>query len=78
MTTGSINETIRELSERYPNKIFLTLEEVAALVECTPRTVYNWTKRADASKRPPRISIGKSLRFPKNEFLRWLFTNEMA
>jgi len=75
---AAIQDTVRMLSEKYPEKSFLTVEEIAQLIECSPKTVYNWTKRPDPSRRPPRITLGKSLRFPKHAFLDWLFTNEMV
>lgn len=68
------NESIDTLG----TKQFLTVEDVCTLLECSPKVIYNWTKRSDAKKRPPRIIVGKSIRFPKSEFLRWLMNEQAA
>lgn len=54
------------------NKAFLTIDDVAQLLNCEKKVVYNWTKRADPARRPPKFAVGKSFRFPKTELLRWL------
>jgi hypothetical protein len=56
----------------FPNKGFLTIEDVALLLECEPQVIRNWTKRADPTKRPPRVRIGKQIRFPLEQFCQWL------
>ncbi len=66
------DEIIRELESLYEVKVFLTMEDVTSLLDCKPTVVYNWIKRADVKKRPPRIMVGKSMRFPKKSFIRWL------
>lgn len=63
---------ILEFESRFAGKVFLTLTDLTQLLECSEKVIYNWTKRADASRRPPRIVVGKSIRFPKREFARWL------
>lgn len=66
-------EALYEGSEQiFPNKPVLNPEEVAQLLDCSPDVIYNWLKRSDPSKRPPKLIIGKSVRFPKKDFLRWL------
>ncbi|MGK5084893.1 helix-turn-helix domain-containing protein [Bdellovibrionota bacterium FG-1] len=62
----------KELNQTYPDKAFLTIQEVAELMRCSPEIVYNWTKRADAARRPPKLSVGKEIRFPKVPFAHWL------
>jgi hypothetical protein len=54
------------------DKAFLTVEDIATILNCEPKVIYNWTKRPNPKKRPPKLCIGKSLRFPKTEFVRWL------
>lgn len=62
----------KDVNEMFPGKVFLTLGEVAQLVGCSEKVIYNWTRRTDPKKRPPKIIVGKTIRFPKGEFLRWL------
>jgi predicted DNA-binding transcriptional regulator AlpA len=64
----------QDVEEMYKGRAFLTPEEVSQLLSCDEKVVYNWIKRADPKRRPPRIVVGKSLRFPKREFIRWLGT----
>jgi excisionase family DNA binding protein len=63
---------IEEINRQYPNKGFLTIEEVASLLDCSKDVIYNWTKRTDPKKRPPRIRVGSSVRFPKMQLAKWL------
>ena len=68
---------LREINELYPQRAFLTVEEVAKLLNCSERVVHNWTRRSEIKKRPPRLMVGKTLRFPKSDFARWL-SSELA
>jgi predicted DNA-binding transcriptional regulator AlpA len=63
---------LQEVNERFPEKAFLTLSEVAQFLDCSENVIYNWTKRSDPKRRPPRIIVGKTLRFPKRDLVRWL------
>ena len=56
----------------FPKKAVLTVEEVAQILDCNPKIIYNWTRRSDPKRRPPKLMIGKEIRFPKREFFRWL------
>lgn len=58
--------------ELFPKKAFLTVEDVMSVLQCGDHVVYNWSKRSDPRKRPPRIIVGKEIRFPKKEFAKWL------
>lgn len=65
-------EIVQELSHIFPEKSLLTLEDVCTSLECDEQTIYNWAKRSDPKRQPPRIMVGKKLRFPKRDFVRWL------
>lgn len=67
---------IQELESLFDLKIFLTMEDITSLLNCKPTVVYNWIKRPDPKKRPPRIMVGKSMRFPKKSFIRWLIKEQ--
>lgn len=56
----------------FPEQAFLTVEEVAKLMRCSPDVVYNWTRRSDPKRRPPRLPVGKEIRFPKKSLAQWL------
>ena len=66
-----------EFDKAYPKKVFLTLSEVAELLACEPKVVYNWTRRPQAERRPPALMVGKEIRFPKNAFLKWLCEEQL-
>lgn len=65
-------ESFEEVNQLFPNKPYLTMQDVVMLLECSPNVIYNWIKRSQAEKRPPRIFVGSEMRFPKRKFLRWL------
>jgi predicted DNA-binding transcriptional regulator AlpA len=65
---------VAETGDVFPGKAFLTVEDVKSLLSCTESTIYNWSRRADPQRRPPRLMVGKSIRFPKREFFKWLST----
>ena len=67
-----MNTTAKDLETFCPKKPLLTLQEAATLLECDPKTIRNWTKRSDPSKRPPRLIIGREVRFPAREFCQWI------
>jgi excisionase family DNA binding protein len=67
-----------DVDELFKGKPFLSLSEVAQLLSCAEEVVYNWTRRPDLKKRPPKITVGKEVRFPKREFLRWLAQEQGA
>lgn len=63
-------------NQLFPNREVLTKEELAQVLECDPKVIYNWVKRQDASKRPPRLLLGNELKYPKREFLKWVVENQ--
>lgn len=66
-------ESLRqEIDQRFSGKGFLTTEDICTFLSCDEAVVYNWNKRVDPRRRPPRIQVGKELRFPKYEFVKWL------
>ena len=62
----------KEVNEKFPGKVFLTIQEASELLGCNEMVIYNWTRRPNPKKRPPKIVVGKSIRFPKRAFLDWL------
>jgi hypothetical protein len=60
------------------NKAVLTVEDVAKLLECDPKVIHNWAKRSDPNKRPPRLIIGKEVRFPTKAFCAWLSKTQIT
>ena len=73
---NSTVDLLQEIDSLFPDKVFLTLAEVANLLNCPDKVIYNWTKRSNPKKRPPRIIVGKELRFPKRELARWLMQEQ--
>jgi excisionase family DNA binding protein len=51
----------------------LTVEQVAALLQVSPKTIYAWTRRRQGSLSTPIPfhRAGKHLRFERNEVLGW-------
>jgi hypothetical protein len=69
----AIEQTLfQALEEKFPDKQVLTLLDVTTFLECRPDVVRQWTKRMDPKRRPPRLLIGKEMRFLKKEFAGWL------
>ena len=66
------DELLKDVERLLQDKALLTIDDVSQLLDCDRRVVYNWTKRQDPSRRPPKFPVGKSFRFPKTQFLRWL------
>ena len=56
---------------------FMTLDEVAGVLHCSRRVVYDWTRRPDPERRPPFFQPGKTILFPRRRFMRWLVTEQM-
>jgi excisionase family DNA binding protein len=67
---------IKEISDLYPGKAFLTIEEVTELLGCSKKVVYNWSRRNSLKRRPPRICVGRTIRYPKGEFILWLIREQ--
>ena len=69
---------LSELNELFKGKIYLSIQDVSSLLGCEPQIVHNWTRRSDPRRRPPRILVGKELRFPRREFAKWLATEQIS
>jgi excisionase family DNA binding protein len=67
----------QEMERLYPQKGLLTVEEICEFLSCDKETVYNWTKRSNRKRQPPRLMIGKTLRFPKKDFAKWLSEEQL-
>ena len=70
------NQIYQEMTEVLKGRLFLTIDDVAELMGCSRKVVYNWTRRKDPLKRPPRIAVGKTIRFPKATFVEWLLKEQ--
>ena len=69
MSTDSI---IKDIELAIGSKAFLSIEEFADLLGIEPKVVYNWTRRAEDSRRLPKITIGRVVRLPKSAVLSWI------
>lgn len=54
---------------------YLTADEVAALLQVSPKTVYRWT-RDDLTM--PALRIGAVVRYPRDRILTWLRQREQG
>ena len=63
---------LQSAEQRFPSKAVLSVDEIATFLDCNPQVVYNWLRRSSAARRPPRIIVGKDIRFPMREFFKWL------
>lgn len=70
-------ELLEEIERRFPQKVFISIEEAAQFLDCEVIVLYNWNKRTNLKRRPPRIPVGKEIRYPKKEFVKWL-ANEQS
>jgi excisionase family DNA binding protein len=52
----------------------LTLDEAAALLGFSPKTVYNWT----CKKKIPHLKLGGRLRFDENDLEAWLVRHRVG
>lgn len=71
-----VEALIEELERSFPGKAVLTVSDVCQFLGCSEKVIYNWTKRSDSRRRPPRIIVGKEIRFPKRPFINWLATEQ--
>ena len=60
------DEQTRDLSA---NTIMLTIEGVATLLACSPKTVY---RLADRRRMPQPIRLGRLMRWPKVALEKWI------
>lgn len=67
---------IKDMEALLKDKPLLTIEDIAAVCGCTKTVVYNWTRRSEVSRRPPRILIGRQVRFPRTDFFLWLIREQ--
>jgi len=63
---------IKDFEAVFKEKPLLTMEDIAGVCGCTKKVVYNWTRRSEVDRRPPRVVIGRQVRFPRTEFILWL------
>ena len=63
---------LADFESKCQGKIFLTIEEVANVLDCPKRIIYNWTRREDPKLRPPLLQNGKWIRIPVRPFVQWL------
>ena len=72
-----MNELIQEIGTIFPEKALLTAEDISKALECEVQTIHNWSKRSNPKRRPPRIIVGKEVRFPKKHFLLWFAEEQL-
>lgn len=63
---------LKDLELATKDKPLLSTEDIATLLGCSVKVIYNWTRRIDPERRPPRVVIGRQVKFPRTEFFRWL------
>lgn len=69
-------DMVEEIGKVFPEKALLTIEDICKSLECDMQTVYNWNKRQSPKRRPPRILVGKAIRFPKRLFVLWFLQEQ--
>ena len=72
--TGALMEAqmLKEIDTLFKDRIFLSVLDITQLLGCSENVVYNWMKRSDPARRPPRIKVGKDIKFPRGAFVQWL------
>jgi excisionase family DNA binding protein len=64
------------MTESEPNTHeYLTIQEVAALLRVTARSIARWVKQDPTM---PMLKIGGKVRFPRERLLRWLRAREQG
>jgi hypothetical protein len=71
-------EVQKALEAFWADKPLLRIEDVSDLLECDARVIMNWTKRIDPKRRPPRLLVGKEIRFPTRAFCIWLSHEQLT
>ena len=61
-----------EIERIFPGKALLTIADLCLFLGCSEKVVYNWMKRAEPTRRPPRIKVGQEVKFPRAAFVHWL------
>ncbi len=69
---------VAEFEDLFPKRAFLTKAEICEVLSCLPRVVESWCERTDPARRPPRLVIGREVRFPKRDFVKWLVREQSA
>ena len=67
---------VQEIDQMFPGKTWLTMDDICKYLNCDRTVLYNWAKRENPKRRPPRTLIGRDLRFPKRPFLQWLLKEQ--
>lgn len=62
---------LREADRLFPEKPLLSVADVARFLSCEERVVHNWLKRGGDGT-PPKLIIGKEVRFPKETLIQWI------
>lgn len=58
-----------------PEAEYLTADQVAAMLQVSPKSVYRWAK---IDPTLPVLKLGGTLRFPRERLLRWLRDREQG
>lgn len=78
MNAPPLNETLgRIIESKFAEKNWLTTGDLAEVFECDAKAIHSWIKatlKLPEEKHPPRIKLGREVRFPKAEFLVWIGT----
>lgn len=72
-TEGGIVPSSRRLAD-LPD--LLTVDELSAFLQIPKKTLYQW--RTNGSDGPPAQTIGRHLRYPKEQLLEWLRSKKLA
>ena len=63
---------LEDLEKAFPGKSLLTVSDICQFLGCSQKVVYNWMKRSDPGRRPPRLKVGQEIKFPRLAFVQWL------
>ncbi len=58
-----------------PEAEYLTPEQVAAMLQVSPKSIYRWAK---IDPTLPMLKLGGTVRFPRERLLRWLRDREQG
>lgn len=64
-----MQQDVRTRNEQHPVAAMLTVDGVAALLACSPRTVY---RLADRGQMPPPVRLGALVRWPRDVIDAWV------
>ena len=77
VVTELVDSMVKDMNREFSEKAILSVDDLAKFFACPKGVIYNWNRRVDVNRRPPKVTFGKEVRYQKRALALWMVMEQL-